>query len=60
MDGGYHSHFANNKLDPLKNKPSSFAPFLSYRSTSELFQIEAGVILGEEITFCGVHIHLSL
>lgn len=39
-------HFANEKLEPLKVKPSTFAPFLSYRSKNELFQIEAGVILG--------------
>ena len=39
-------HFANKKLDPKNIKPSSFAPFLSYHSISELFQLKARVILG--------------
>ena len=38
--------FNNKKLDPKNNKPPSFAPFLSYCSKNELFQIEARVILG--------------
>ncbi|GFH52923.1 predicted protein [Chaetoceros tenuissimus] len=39
-------YFPNVKLEPLKDKPSQFEPFSPYRSTSELFNIEVGVITG--------------
>lgn len=40
------AHFPFDKLDPKNKTPSRFDPFLSYRTSNELFQIEAGVILG--------------
>ncbi|GFH50556.1 predicted protein [Chaetoceros tenuissimus] len=39
-------YFPKEAPEPLKTKPSQFEPFSPYRSTSDLFNIEVGVITG--------------